>query len=105
MPQNAIEVLEGQGEVVVESGLVGDRVLIRVRDNSPGLPEGLDVFQLFVTTEATGTGLGLSIAQQIVLEHGGEISATGETGEGATFTVALPFERPDTATPAAGEES
>jgi signal transduction histidine kinase len=61
-----------------------------VRDSGPGLPEGLDVFQLFVTTKARGTGLGLSIAQQIVLEHGGQISAESSPGQGATFTVTLP---------------
>jgi signal transduction histidine kinase len=69
-----------------------------VKDTGPGLPEGLDVFQLFVTTKAQGTGLGLSIAQQIVLEHGGEIAATSRPGAGASFTVSLPVERPDLAT-------
>jgi signal transduction histidine kinase len=103
--QNAIEALsgEGDGEVVVESGLVDGRARIAVRDDGPGLPEGLDVFQLFVTTKAQGTGLGLSIAQQIVLEHGGEIAATSSPGEGTTITVSLPVERPGP--PAAGEES
>ena len=73
-----------------------------MRDTGPGLPEGLDVFQLFVTTKAQGTGLGLSIAQQIVLEHGGEIAAASEAGKGATFTVSLPVERPGEA---AGDEA
>jgi len=103
--QNAIEALQGEGEVTVESGLVGDRVLVAVRDDGPGLPEGLDVFQLFVTTKAAGTGLGLSIAQQIVLEHGGEITATSEPGQGATLTVSLPVERPETAAASTGEAS
>ena len=58
------------------------RALLVVKDTGPGLPEGLDVFQLFVTTKARGTGLGLSIAQQIVLEHGGEIAATQRAGQG-----------------------
>ncbi len=101
--QNAIEALAGKGEVVVESGLVEGRALIAVRDDGPGLPEGLDVFQLFVTTKAQGTGLGLSIAQQIVLEHGGEIAAVNGPGRGTTITVSLPVERPDRL--AAGEES
>ena len=101
--QNAIEALSGKGEVVVESGLVDGRALITVRDNGPGLPEGLDVFQLFVTTKSQGTGLGLSIAQQIVLEHGGEIAAVNGSGQGAAITVSLPVERPDVT--AAGEES
>jgi len=100
--QNAIEAMPGGGVVTVESGLVEGRALMLVRDSGPGLPEGLDVFQLFVTTKARGTGLGLSIAQQIVLEHGGEIAAASEPGKGATFTVSLPVERPNEA---AGDET
>lgn len=95
--QNGIEAMPEGGIVSVESGLVDDRAVLVVRDTGPGLPEGLDVFQLFVTTKARGTGLGLSIAQQIVLEHGGEIAAASEPGKGATFTVSLPVERPDQA--------
>jgi signal transduction histidine kinase/putative methionine-R-sulfoxide reductase with GAF domain len=89
--QNAIEAMPDGGVVVLESGLREGRALVTVRDNGPGLPERLDVFQLFVTTKAKGTGLGLSIAQQIVLAHGGEISAESEPGKGASFTVALPI--------------
>jgi signal transduction histidine kinase len=64
-----------------------------VRDTGPGLPPGVDVFQLFVTTKPKGTGLGLSIVQQIVLQHGGDIVAAGsEPGRGACFTVTLPAE-------------
>jgi signal transduction histidine kinase len=100
--QNAIEALPGGGVVTIESGLVDERAVMVVRDNGPGLPEGLDVFQLFVTTKAQGTGLGLSIAQQIVLEHGGEIAASSVPGKGATFTVSLPVGRPE---PAEGEEA
>jgi signal transduction histidine kinase len=95
--RNAIEAMPEGGVVTVESGLVDGRAVMVVRDSGPGLPEGLDVFQLFVTTKAQGTGLGLSIAQQIVLEHGGEIVAASEPGKGATFTVSLPVERPETA--------
>jgi signal transduction histidine kinase len=93
--QNAIEAMPGGGTAVVESGLVDGHARIVIRDSGPGLPEGLDVFQLFVTTKARGTGLGLSIAQQIVLEHGGEITAESVPGEGAAFTVRLPVSPPE----------
>ena len=100
--QNGIEATPEGGAITIESGLVDGRAVFVVRDSGHGLPEGLDVFQLFVTTKAQGTGLGLSIAQQIVLEHGGEIAASSEPGQGATFTVTLPVERPDRA---AGDEA
>jgi signal transduction histidine kinase len=93
--QNAIEAMPGGGTAVVESGVQDGHAQIVVRDTGPGLPEGLDVFQLFVTTKARGTGLGLSIAQQIVLEHGGDIAAESAPGSGATFTVRLPLASPE----------
>ena len=88
--RNAIEAMPDGGTVVVETGVVDGRVRLAVRDDGPGLPEGVDVFQLFVTTKPKGTGLGLSIVQQIVLQHGGEIRAESAPGRGTTFVVSLP---------------
>lgn len=89
--RNAIEAMPSGGAVTLESGSVDGAVVVSVRDTGPGLPEGLDVFQLFVTSKPRGTGLGLPIAQQIVLEHGGELFAVSQPGKGATFTIRLPL--------------
>lgn len=91
--RNAFEAMPGGGQVTLESGVVDGQARLVVRDTGPGLPLGVDVFQLFVTTKPKGTGLGLSIVQQIVSQHGGEIAATSEGG-GATFTITLPLTRP-----------
>lgn len=88
--RNAIEAMPQGGSLVVETALLHGRVCVRVRDTGPGLPEGVDVFQLFTSTKAGGAGLGLSIAQQIVLDHGGEISVDSAPARGATFTFVLP---------------
>jgi signal transduction histidine kinase len=88
--RNAFEAMPEGGEVAIESGVVDGQARLVVRDTGPGLPAGLDVFQLFVTTKPKGTGLGLSIVQQIVLQHGGEIVIQSDAGRGAAFTVCLP---------------
>jgi signal transduction histidine kinase len=89
--RNAIEAMPEGGAVVVETGVQDGLVRLAVSDNGPGLPEGLDVFQLFVTTKPRGTGLGLSIVQQIVTQHGGEIRAESERGRGTAFVITLPL--------------
>jgi signal transduction histidine kinase len=89
--RNAFEAMPKGGDVRMETGLVDGRARLVVRDTGPGLPEGLDVFQLFVTTKPKGTGLGLSIVQQIVLQHGGDVVAASDTGGGAAFTISLPL--------------
>lgn len=38
-----------------------------------------------------GTGLGLAICKKVVVNHGGAISAVSSPGEGACFTVTLPY--------------
>ena len=75
----------------------GNKVVISVRDNGPGIPTNtLDkIFQPFFTTKppGQGTGLGLSLSYDIVKAHGGEIKVETKEGDGTTFLVNLPVNR------------
>jgi len=79
----------------------GDKVVISVRDNGPGIPAEIrdKIFQPFFTTKPTGqgTGLGLSLSYDIVKAHGGELKVDTRTAggdsvadTGTTFTIYLP---------------
>lgn len=93
--RNGIEAQPDGGQVVVETGLLDGVARLRVHDAGPGLPDSVDVFQLFVTTKDKGTGLGLSIVQQITRHHGGTVrTGRGPLG-GAAFTIDLPAASPD----------
>jgi two-component system NtrC family sensor kinase len=80
--------------VWVSTKKMGDKVLISVRDNGPGIPQKLldKIFQPFFTTKPTGqgTGLGLSLSYDIVKAHGGELKVKTSEGQGSEFTIQLP---------------
>ncbi len=80
--------------VHVETRIHDNKVIIKVSDNGPGIPEEIidKIFQPFFTTKPSGegTGLGLSISNDIVKAHGGELSARNPPTGGAEFTIALP---------------
>lgn len=63
-----------------------------VRDNGPGLPEGVveRMFNPFYTTRQTGCGLGLAMVQRIVDAHGGRVDAASMDAGGARFALILP---------------
>ena len=81
--------------VSVSTKKVGDKVLISVRDNGPGIPQKIldKIFQPFFTTKPTGqgTGLGLSLSYDIVKAHGGELKVETKEGEGSIFIIQLPI--------------
>jgi signal transduction histidine kinase len=68
-------------------------VVVRVRDDGPGIPEDVQakLFYPFYTTKKQGSGVGLSMARKIVDCHRGLIDVDSRPGQGATFTVRLPM--------------
>ncbi len=81
-------------EIVVSTGREGDRLILRVADNGPGVPAELRerIFDPFFTTkpEGTGTGVGLSVSRAIAREHGGEL-VLEDAAPGASFLLRLPL--------------
>ena len=78
-------------QVTVSAHEVGaGRVAIEVRDDGPGVPEGLDVFAKGVSG-ASSTGYGLWVARQIVEAHGGVLELVRDGAPGACFRIELPL--------------
>ncbi len=81
--------------VRVNAGRVGDRVLINVIDEGPGIPHGAEdqIFEAFQRLgdhdNTTGVGLGMSVARGFVEAMGGTIQAGDTPGGGLTVVVDL----------------
>lgn len=78
--------------------LDNNQVVIRIRDNGPGIPKTIlnRLFDPFFTTKplGKGTGLGLSISQQIIVEkHGGVLECISEPGKGTEFSISIPIQK------------
>ena len=84
--------------VLVRSRQVGPRLIVRVVDQGPGIPEAERelIFEPFYRAshggaEHAGAGLGLAIAQGFIEAHGGEISVESLPGQGTSFVVSFPL--------------
>ena len=71
-------------------------VAFLVRDDGRGIsPDHMEqLFHPFFTTKPQGHGLGLAVSQNIVMEHGGQITAHNRAGAGAEFALLLPAGEP-----------
>jgi signal transduction histidine kinase len=89
---NAIEAMQGGGNVRIMVNVFGNLVRLEVADNGPGIPPNLrsKVFQLYFTTKARGTGIGLAMTYRAVQLHNGTIEFTSESGQGTTFRLEFP---------------
>ena len=92
---NAIQAMPGGGTLSVSARMhEADRVCLEIHDTGTGIPPAVlpHIFDPFFTTKEPdkGTGLGLSVSLGIIRRFGGDIQATSEPGQGATFHVCLP---------------
>jgi PAS domain S-box-containing protein len=89
---NAVQSIEGRGEILVSAAADANTVTVAFRDSGCGIAaEQLgQIFSPFFTTKEKGTGLGLAVCAKVVEGHGGEIRAESELGRGSTISVRLP---------------
>lgn len=96
---NAFKFTGSGGRVELRAASRDGGVVFEVRDSGRGIPEDEleHVFEKYHQASAEarsmGSGLGLAIAREIVRDHGGEIWAESESGEGATFGIWIPREQ------------
>jgi signal transduction histidine kinase/mono/diheme cytochrome c family protein len=93
--ENALQSAPRNSEVRVEVEPGDEAVLIRVRDEGPGIPPEARarIFEPFFTTRRGegGTGLGLSVARGIIRSHAGSLVLEDRPGAGgASFLIRLP---------------
>jgi signal transduction histidine kinase len=89
------------GYARVTAGCEAGKVVIRVADGGPGIPEAqiervFDPFYRLETSrsrETGGSGLGLTIARNIAHKHGGSLTLRNKPGGGLECMLVLPIQR------------
>jgi PAS domain S-box-containing protein len=100
--RNSIDALKDlphftQRHLSVETSLSDlNYIVVRVKDNGPGLTEIQQekILTPFFTTKASGMGMGLSISRSLVEAHHGTLHFNSKEDKGTTFYFTLPTETP-----------
>ena len=100
---NALDAIQNGGRLEVNARRDGQRVIVRIVDNGPGIPPQIlsRIFDPFFTTKpmGQGTGLGLDIVRRLVLHNDGHIEVDSRPGR-TEFRVFLPVVDSQPAVPA-----
>jgi signal transduction histidine kinase len=91
---NAVEAMPQGGDLYIDAEAGKDGVVFTFEDTGVGIPpeNAEKVFEPLFTTKTKGIGLGLSIVKLLVEAHGGDVCVQSEEGQGAHFTVRLPYQ-------------
>lgn len=89
---NALQAMEGVGEISLDIIKIPGNVGLSIIDNGPGVHSSIQnqIFEALFTTKSKGTGLGLWISSEIIRRHGGSLTLANNSCQGATFTIVLP---------------
>jgi signal transduction histidine kinase len=87
----------GAPTVTISTERAGDRIVVRVDDDGPGVPDGCKqryLDQGAGRPESTGEGLGLYLVETLCRAYGGGVRIEDNDPRGASFVVELPAARP-----------
>jgi signal transduction histidine kinase len=95
---NAIKFTPPQGHVTVTLSEQSDEAVVSFEDDGPGFPpeRAEQIFERFFQVDMAdrrqhgGAGIGLALARELVVLHGGSITAQSDGRSGSRFTVVLP---------------
>jgi PAS domain S-box-containing protein len=101
---NALKFSAEGGKIVIEAKKKKDMITVCVSDTGEGISEDKleHIFEPLYKTDtqstrlAGGIGMGLAVAKEIVMAHGGEITAESKVGKGSRFCISLLIEVSDT---------
>jgi len=90
--KNAVEAIESEGKVTIETERINGDISIVVTDNGSGIPENIreQLFHATISTKPGGSGLGLANVKRIISDFDGTVSLSSEPGHGTAVTIILP---------------
>ena len=92
--RNSIQSISQNGTIQIITRREEKSVNIEITDTGVGIKEEhlKSIFEAFFTTKDSvkDVGLGLSVCYGFIQDHGGDIRASSQVGEGTTFTIILP---------------
>jgi signal transduction histidine kinase len=92
---NAVDAMEGNGQIILRTYQEDKNVIVEIMDNGPGIPKDVQsrIYEPFFTTKppGKGTGLGLHISHDIIANrHHGQLLVDSKPGE-TRFKAVLPI--------------
>lgn len=92
---NAIQAMEPQGTIHINTRCTAESLFINIADNGPGIPDHLkeQIFEPFFTSrkDGSGTGLGLYLCRKIITAYQGNLTVADNPEGGTCFTLELPI--------------
>jgi signal transduction histidine kinase len=100
---NAIKFTPPEGRIDVSAVQEDNMVTVRISDTGIGIPaEQLPhIFDRFYQVDGSATrrhqglGLGLALVRELLTRHGGDVTASSDSGRGTTFILRIPHAQHD----------
>ena len=93
---NSVEALKGQGEVSVQSQIIGDNFEIIIKDNGQGIPSdvleklGREPVSYGKQGRQSGSGIGVFHACNSIKKMGGQLLIESRLGQGTAIRILFP---------------